>query len=757
MGVAQVSLACPDRTVLVWFLQDNLAEAGASQVELHVNSCSRCQQILAELLGQLTQTLVGAPPRTPSATLLQGTRDRDAALLRTLRAIHRAEDAEDSPPRLDGYDVLGPLGEGGMGVVWRVRDIEFGRDLALKVMKTRLCGEPGLERRFLNEAHICGRLTHPNIVPVHALGRLDDGRPYYLMKLVKGETLAARMLGLATAADRQRECLPIFAQVCQAVAYAHRQHVIHRDLKPANVMVGEHGEVQLMDWGLAKALAGLEAPGVEIQPPGLFNDTRRIRIDQTNPGSELGTWAYMPPEQARGLVEEMDQRSDVFGLGAILCEILTGKPPHVASDASALRRQASEPCLDNALAELHACGADANLIQLAKRCLAPNRVDRPADAGEVATAVAAYQAREEERLRKAELDEAAIAARRRVLRLTAMALTGAALPVGWGAYAFLAPRQRDPKQLRIGIKPWVGYTPLAVAQELDLCPPLSLQFVPIAALNDARQTLLRGEIDVAMWLVDTHVLNRSNDIRTKVVLQLDVSLTADAIVARGNIKKLANLIGKTVAYQNDEASYFLLLALCERYGIDDLLITLVPTTAKGAADLFVRGEVDAAATYDPHLSKALQVKGTHRLASGADVPGKIVDVLTVDEQYLGAHRDNVKALIAGWFKAVRILTDPTSAHYYHAMEIARKFNGDPGGADWKSSTPCSQAEYAAMAGGMKYSTRRDNLDFFRMHNGRSKFHELFSLAQRHWSARHRMGSTPTSPQDGDGSAILFEP
>src|SRR5262249_40242653 len=151
-------------------------------------------------------------------------------------------------PRLTGYELLGRVAVGGMGVVWRVRDVEFGRDLALKVMKKRLCGRAELERRFLDEAHVCGRLTHPSIGPGHALGRLDDGRPYYLMKLVAGQTLAELLRARATPAERLMEWVRVFAQVCQAMAYAHSKGVIHRDLKPVNVMVGEHGEVQIIDW-----------------------------------------------------------------------------------------------------------------------------------------------------------------------------------------------------------------------------------------------------------------------------------------------------------------------------------------------------------------------------------------------------------------------------------------------------------------------------------------------------------------------------
>ncbi|MCI0462406.1 MAG: tetratricopeptide repeat protein [Gemmataceae bacterium] len=372
-------LSCPDELTLVRFVNDQLAPDDNARVEQHVESCPACQKRLNERVALHSGMIPSPPP----------------------------PGGDDPPPRLDGYELLDRVAAGGMGVVWRVRDLEFGRDLALKVMKKRLCGEPGLERRFLDEAHICGRLTHPFIVPVHALGQLEDGRPYYLMKLVAGQTLATLLKGRTAPAERLMEWVQVFAQVCQAVGYAHSQGVIHRDLKPANVMIGEHGEVQMLDWGVAKMLAGTDAAAAETAPANeVLHDTRHKMVDRTEPGSALGTWAYMPPEQACGLVEEMDRRSDVFGLGTILCEILTAQPPYIGPDAESIRLQAKEGRLQGAVDRLRGCGADSELIQLAERCLAPNKADRPANAGEVAAGVQAYRARVEERLRLAEVEKA---------------------------------------------------------------------------------------------------------------------------------------------------------------------------------------------------------------------------------------------------------------------------------------------------------------------------------------------------------------
>src|SRR6516165_5020872 len=161
-----------------------------------------------------------------------------------------------SPP---GYELLGEVGRGGMGVVYRARDAALDRDVAVKLLTERYPADSPAAQRFLGEARITGQLQHPGIPAVHQVGALADGRPFLAMKLIKGGTLEALLKQRPDpAADRGR-LLAVFEAVCQAVGYAHAHRVIHRDLKPANVMVGAFGEVQVMDWGLAKAL-GEETP-----------------------------------------------------------------------------------------------------------------------------------------------------------------------------------------------------------------------------------------------------------------------------------------------------------------------------------------------------------------------------------------------------------------------------------------------------------------------------------------------------------------
>ena len=254
----------------------------------------------------------------------------------------------------DRYRLYGEIARGGMGAVLRGRDVDLGRDLAVKVLLEKYANRPDVARRFIEEAQIGGQLQHPGVVPVYDIGRFGD-RPFFTMKLVKGQTLAA-LLGERTdpAADRPR-LLAISLQVAQTLAYAHAKGVIHRDLKPANIMVGAFGEVQVMDWGLAKVLA---EGGIADEERASRRTSRAGRRDDhshrpqqrlvgsfgtdTEAGSILGTPAYMPPEQANGDIANLDRRADVFGLGAILCEILTGKPPYVGRSGEEVRRKAGQ-------------------------------------------------------------------------------------------------------------------------------------------------------------------------------------------------------------------------------------------------------------------------------------------------------------------------------------------------------------------------------------------------------------------------------
>ncbi|MHB1424757.1 MAG: tetratricopeptide repeat protein, partial [Gemmataceae bacterium] len=310
-----------------------------------------------------------------------------------------------------GYQLIETLGKGGMGEVYRSCDPALGRDLAIKVMKADLRGYPEAERRFLREARITGSLQHPSIVPVHNLGRLQDGRLHYTMRLVRGQTFADILKDEGGKPERLPALLGIFEKICQAVAYAHSKRVIHRDLKPANVMVGKFGEVQVMDLGLAKVLTiGADAePRAPSDEVGTVIHTESVDTpsDLSRAGSGMGTAAYMPPEQALGEWDTVDERADVFALGSILCEMLTGQPAYSGTDGKEVFRRAKRGDLTEAGERLRQCPADATLIALCRECLSPERDGRPRDASVVAERVKDYQAAVQERLRQAELERVA--------------------------------------------------------------------------------------------------------------------------------------------------------------------------------------------------------------------------------------------------------------------------------------------------------------------------------------------------------------
>jgi hypothetical protein len=269
------------------------------------------------------------------------------------------------------------------------------------------------------------------------------------MKLVKGQTLAALLAERSDAWQDRARFLGIVDQVCQTLAYVHSRRVIHRDLKPANIMVGPFGEVQVMDWGLAKVLAprggGDSCPGVP-SPPANVSVIRTVRSDssdapaddgsRTRAGSVLGTPAYMPPEQALGEVDRLDERSDVFCLGAVLCEVLTSRPPYVGENSAEVQRKARRGDLRDAWTRLEGCDADPELVSLTKRCLAAEPEDRPRDAGVVAQEMTAYQRSVRQRLHAAEL--AAVEARTRVVQERKTRQITVALTILIGVAALLA-------------------------------------------------------------------------------------------------------------------------------------------------------------------------------------------------------------------------------------------------------------------------------------------------------------------------------
>ncbi len=325
--------------------------------------------------------------------------------------------ALEMPTRAGRFQIVGIIAEGGMGVVLRGRDPELNRELAIKLLLPQHHNVSDFARRFQEEAQIAGQLEHPGIIPIHEIGHLPDGRPFFAMKLVQGETLSALLARRKSPAEDLPRFLKIFEQVCHTLAYAHSRRVIHRDLKPANIMVGSFGEVQVMDWGLAKALKpnGMAEPSWPTLNLGGTDLIEMLSADEngsdTRAGRVMGTPKYMSPEQARGVVELLDERCDVFGLGAILFEILTGEPPYGTGPAHTIFHKARQGDLTDAWQRLATCGADAELKRLARACLEPVQADRPADAGVVALRLTTHFNDVCERLRAAEIERAAAEAR----------------------------------------------------------------------------------------------------------------------------------------------------------------------------------------------------------------------------------------------------------------------------------------------------------------------------------------------------------
>ncbi len=442
------STQCISYNAIADFLSGQMDEEAADLVGQHLDCCADCEALAEEI-----ESDVGLLPQAFDA--LDGERyAAENACQQAVAALQRWGDSvtdrstitdrtrpirsEAPVPEFDRYQITAKIAEGGIGVVYEGRDNHLGRTVAIKVLKPRHQKKSVMLDRFIAEAQIGSQLQHPGIAPVHEQGETVDGLPFFTMKLVRGRTLEEILGQRHSHTDDHLKLLTIFEQICQTLAFAHSRNVIHRDLKPANIMVGAFGEVQVMDWGLAKVLrADAEWPAELSQLAGA-SDARiaTIRDDsedsQSQVGSVFGTLAYMPPEQAAGQIDQLDQRSDVFGLGAILCELLTGQPPFTGNIRQRLHATGSNGSIDEACERLDNCEADQVLIDLAKQCLSSSPADRPDDASQVAEAIKTYLGSLDARRRAAELAAAeakVLAAQERRARLLTVSLTATVIAV----------------------------------------------------------------------------------------------------------------------------------------------------------------------------------------------------------------------------------------------------------------------------------------------------------------------------------------
>ncbi|MFN0158464.1 MAG: serine/threonine-protein kinase [Bacteroidota bacterium] len=292
-------------------------------------------------------------------------------------AVARLRDAIDLPD-LSGtkYRLPRLLARGGMGSVYLVEDTTLSRTVALKAVDVSDSSEAAADR-LRKEAQIISQLEHPGIVPVHDVGLLPDGRMYYTMKYVQGERLDDFAHQNHTVSERLR----IFQKICEAVAFAHARRVLHRDLKPENIMVGSFGEVLVMDWGIAKIVG----PNADQENDSGNAITPGDNAQKTLHGAIVGTPAYMSPEQARG--EAIDERTDIFGLGAVLYSLLTQQPPMIAATITGIRKKTHESVQRPRLLNRK---ISKSLDAICMRALAPEPGNRYSDVASLAADITRF-------------------------------------------------------------------------------------------------------------------------------------------------------------------------------------------------------------------------------------------------------------------------------------------------------------------------------------------------------------------------------
>ncbi|MCC6466520.1 MAG: protein kinase, partial [Planctomycetes bacterium] len=392
-------------------------EEGADLLDLSPADGPESEPAVEEVhkLGSPGNTLldIGGPPvDAPSQTLL-AVGPGDSAPNRPTTKVPPAP--APGPSRDSRYVIVREHARGGMGRVMLARDNAVGREVAIKELLPGRAGSSALSNRsslgelserFLREARVTGQLEHPGIVPVYEIGTRPDGSPFYAMKFVRGRTLADRLAEIRDTTETGAQKLALrlklldaFVICCEAVAFAHSRGVVHRDLKPQNLMLGDYGETLVLDWGLARIRGGVESSSVGPALPQVVPaDTGKLdkgsgisagSSSATLDGAIIGTPAYMAPEQAAGRIAEVDERSDVYSLGAILYEMVTGVPPYEGSTPeSVVKRVLAGPPLPVLKREPM---VPPELAALIERAMARVRSERLESARELVEQVRAFR------------------------------------------------------------------------------------------------------------------------------------------------------------------------------------------------------------------------------------------------------------------------------------------------------------------------------------------------------------------------------
>ena len=363
-------------------MQCPYCDAKLDDVAILTNVCSSCHEVLGDIsqtmrtlrldhpaplselevkaAGSNAKTVITQPAGDETETVFVEDNDTppdsetSARLLTSRSFVSKKGEATD-------YKIINKIGEGGMGIVQQACQNSLNRIVAVKIMG----GYKGAdaESHFMQEATVTGSLEHPNIVPIYDMGRNEDGKPFYTMKRIKGTPWAKTLME-----NDLMDNIDILLRICDAVAYAHSHGIIHRDIKPENVMIGEFGEILLMDWGLAA---------------GMWNDAAAPRVRYED--AIAGTPAYMAPEMAKGEEDNIGFHSDIYLLGAVLYEIITFEQPHTGNSV--------RECLDNAAANrivppFQGSGnKEPTMLQIARKAMATSPADRFATVRELQTAI----------------------------------------------------------------------------------------------------------------------------------------------------------------------------------------------------------------------------------------------------------------------------------------------------------------------------------------------------------------------------------